>query len=187
MSLVGQKIKDFQTQAYHQGKFIAVSQLDFIGKWSLLFFYPADFSYVCPTELASLQAQVETLTKRNVQVFACSTDSHFTHKAWHEESKEVAQVTFPLLGDPAHQVTKAFDVLDETSGFAQRGTFLIDPEGVIQYLEISAENMGRDAQTLLPKIEMAQYLYRHPEEACPADWQKTKQPIKPKLDLTGKL
>lgn len=187
MSLVGKKIEEFNAQAYLNEEFIEVSQEDFIGKWSVVLFYPADFSFVCPTELGDLQDQYETLKSLGVEAYSVSTDTHFVHKAWHDASDVINTVEYTMIGDPSQKISRMFDVLDEDSGLAQRGTFIIDPDGVIQAFEVNADGVGRDASTLIPKIKAAQYVRKNPNEVCPAKWAETEETLTPGLDLVGKI
>ncbi|MNZ67379.1 Alkyl hydroperoxide reductase subunit C [compost metagenome] len=187
MSLIGKEVLPFKAAAYHNGKFIDVSDADFKGKWSVVCFYPADFTFVCPTELEDLQDQYATLKELGVEVYSVSTDSHFVHKAWHDSSEAIGKVTYIMIGDPSHTISRNFDVLIEEEGIADRGTFIIDPNGVIQAVEITAGGIGRDASTLIDKIKAAQYVHNHPGEVCPAKWKEGAETLKPSLDLVGKI
>ena len=168
MSLIGTEVKPFKAQAYQNGAFLDVSEENFKGKWSVVCFYPADFTFVCPTELEDLQSHYETLKGLGVEVYSVSTDTHFTHKAWHDSSEAIKKITYIMIGDPSHTISRNFDVLIESSGLADRGTFIIDPDGVIQSAEINAGNIGRDASILVSKIKAAQYVRNNPGEVCPA-------------------
>ncbi|RSL35431.1 redoxin domain-containing protein, partial [Enterococcus durans] len=148
MSMIGKKVEEFTAQAYRNGEFIEVSEKNLIGNWSILCFYPADFTFVCPTELEDLQEQYHELKSLGVDVFSCSTDTHFTHKAWHDTSEAIGKINYTMIGDPSHHISRIFDVLDEEQGLAQRGTFIIDPDGIVQAMEINADGIGRDASTL---------------------------------------
>ncbi|NLM12183.1 MAG: peroxiredoxin [Epulopiscium sp.] len=187
MSLIGTEVKPFKAQAFHNGKFIEVTEADFKGKWSVVFFYPADFTFVCPTELEDLQNNYETLKSLGVEVYAVSTDTHYTHKAWHDSSETIGKITYVMIGDPSHTLSRNFDVLIEEEGVADRGTFIIDPDGVIQAVEINAGNIGRDANVLINKIKAAQYVRNNPDEVCPAKWKEGSATLKPSLDLVGKI
>ncbi|AGA57345.1 MAG: peroxiredoxin [Thermobacillus sp.] len=187
MPLVGSKVLPFKAQAYQNGKFLEVTDADFQGKWSVVCFYPADFTFVCPTELEDLQNHYAELKKLGVEVYSVSTDTHFVHKAWHDTSEAIGKVEYIMIGDPSHEISRNFQVLDETTGLAQRGTFIIDPDGVIQAVEINADGIGRDASTLVRKIKAAQYVRNHPGEVCPAKWEEGGQTLKPSLDLVGKI
>jgi len=136
MSLIGTEVKPFTAEAYHNGKFITVTEQDFKGKWSVVCFYPADFTFVCPTELEDLQNNYEKLKELGAEVYSVSTDTHYTHKAWHDTSEAIKKITYIMIGDPSHTLSRNFDVLNEETGLADRGTFIIDPDGVIQYVEI---------------------------------------------------
>ncbi|NLL00852.1 MAG: peroxiredoxin [Clostridiales bacterium] len=187
MSLVGTVVEPFKANAYHNGKFIQVSDEDLKGKWSVVCFYPADFTFVCPTELEDLQNHYDTLKELGVEVYSVSTDTHFTHKAWHDSSETIGKITYIMIGDPSHRISRNFDVLIEEEGQADRGTFIIDPDGVIQSVEINAGNIGRDASVLVDKIKAAQYVRNNPNEVCPAKWKEGGATLKPSLDLVGKI
>lgn len=186
MSLIGTEVKPFKAMAYKNGEFIEVTEQDFKGKWTVLMFYPADFTFVCPTELEDLQNEYETLKSLGVEVYAASTDTHFTHKAWHDTSKAVGKITYAMIGDPSHVLSRNFEVLND-QGLADRGTFIIDPDGIIQACEINAEGIGRDASTIVKKIKAAQYVRNNPGEVCPAKWEEGAETLKPGLDLVGKI
>lgn len=187
MSLIGTEVKPFKAQAYHNGKFVEVTEETFKGKWSVVLFYPADFTFVCPTELEDLQNQYATLQELGVEVYSVSTDTHFTHKAWHDSSETIKKITYIMIGDPSHTLSRNFEVLIEEKGLADRGTFIIDPDGIVQAVEINAGGIGRDASTLVNKIRAAQYIRKNPNEVCPARWQEGAPTLKPSLDLVGKI
>ena len=188
MSLINTKIKPFKNQAFKNGEFIEVTEKDTEGRWSVFFFYPADFTFVCPTELEDLAAEYDAELKGlGVEVFSVSTDTHFTHKAWHETSDAVGKVTYPMLGDPTATISRNFEILREDEGLANRGTFLVDPDGVIQFLEITAEGIGRNAKELVRKVKAAQYVRNNPGEVCPAKWEEGADTLAPSLDLVGKI
>jgi peroxiredoxin (alkyl hydroperoxide reductase subunit C) len=187
MSLIGTEILPFTANAYLNGKFVTVSDKDLKGKWSIVCFYPADFTFVCPTELEDLQSQYETLKKLGVEVYSVSTDTHFTHKAWHDTSPAIGKIEYTMIGDPSHIISRNFDVLDENEGLAQRGTFIIDPDGIVQTVEINAGGIGRDASQLIKKVKAAQYIRKHPGEVCPAKWDEGGETLTPNFDLVGKI
>jgi len=187
MSLIGTEVKPFKAQAYRNGEFIEVTEADLRGHWSIVCFYPADFTFVCPTELEDLQNNYATFKELGVEVYSVSTDTHYTHKAWHDSSAAISKITYTMIGDPSHVISRNFDVLIEEDGLADRGTFIIDPDGVIQALEINAGGIGRDASTLINKIKAAQYIRKHPNEVCPAKWKEGAETLKPSLDLVGKI
>lgn len=187
MSLIGKTIESFTAQAYHNEKFIEVTDETLKQSWSIVCFYPADFTFVCPTELGDLQDQYPALKALDVEVYSVSTDTHFTHKAWHDHSEEIGKLTYTMIGDPSHRLSRMFDVLNEDEGTAQRGTFIIDPDGVVQAMEINADGIGRDASTLIDKVKAAQYIRKHPNEVCPAKWKEGSETLTPGLDLVGKI
>ncbi len=187
MSLINTEIKPFQATAYQNGQFIGISDADLKGKWSVVFFYPADFTFVCPTELEDLAVQYAEFQKLGVEIYSVSTDTHFTHKAWHDTSDAIGKIQYAMIGDPTWTISKNFEVLIEAEGLADRGTFVIDPEGKIQIVEINAGGIGRDAQELLRKVKAAVYVYNHPGEVCPAKWKEGDATLAPSIDLVGKI
>ena len=187
MSVLNSKIKPFTGQALKNGKFIEVTEKDVLGKWAVFFFYPADFTFVCPTELGDVADHYAELQKLGVEVYSVSTDTHFVHKAWHDTSDTIAKIQYTMLGDPTWQISQNFDCLREGQGLADRATFIVDPEGVIQAMEITAEGIGRDAEDLLRKVKAAQYVASHPGEVCPAKWKEGEATLAPSLDLVGKI
>ncbi|MEQ1272654.1 alkyl hydroperoxide reductase subunit C [Acinetobacter ursingii] len=187
MSLINTEIKPFQATAYQNGQFIDISDADLKGKWSVVFFYPADFTFVCPTELKDLADQYAEFQKLGVEIYSVSTDTHFTHKAWHDTSDAIGKIQYAMIGDPTWTISKNFEVLIEAEGLADRGTFVIDPEGKIQIVEINAGGIGRDAQELLRKVKAAVYVYNHPGEVCPAKWKEGDATLAPSIDLVGKI
>ncbi len=187
MTTINSTIKPFNAAAFRQGEFIDVSEKDIKGKWAIFFFYPADFTFVCPTELGDLADHYEELQSRGVEVFSVSTDTHFTHKAWHDASDTIRKINYTMIGDPTGQITNNFGVMREGQGLADRATFVVDPDGVIQVMEISCEGVGRDAGELLRKVKAAQYIAAHPGEVCPAKWKEGEETLAPSLDLVGKL
>ena len=187
MSLIGKEVETFAAKAYYKGDFVDISSEDLKGQWSIVCFYPADFTFVCPTELEDLQNQYAALKELGVEVYSVSTDTHFTHKAWHDHSEAINTIEYFMIGDPSHHISQIFDVLDEEEGLAQRGTFIIDPDGIVQAVEINADGIGRDASTLIDKIKAAQYVRKNPGEVCPAKWKEGGETLKPSLDLVGKI
>ena len=186
MALINTEIKPFKATAYKNGEFVEVSNKDIEGKWAVFFFYPADFTFVCPTELGDLADHYEELQSRGVEVFSVSTDTHFTHRAWHETSDTIGKIQYGMIGDPTGEITRNFDVMREGQGLADRGTFVVDPDGVIQVMEITAEGVGRDADELVRKIKAAQYVRDNPGQVCPAAWKEGEETLAPSLDLVGK-
>lgn len=187
MSLINTQIKPFKAMAYHNGKFIEVSDETIAGKWSVFVFYPANFTFVCPTELEDLAEQYAEFQKMGVEIFSVSTDTHFSHKAWHDTSDAIGKVNYPMIADPTHVLSRNFEVLIEEEGIALRGTFVINPEGQIKVMEVHDNGIGRVASELLRKVKAAQYIASHPDEVCPAKWQEGGETLKPSLDLVGKI
>lgn len=187
MSLINTKILPFKATGYRNGEFVEVSDEDVKGKWAIFFFYPADFTFVCPTELGDLADNYEEFQKLGVEIFSVSTDTHFTHKAWHDTSETIGKIQYTMLGDPNGTITNNFGVMREGQGLADRATFVIDPDGVIQMIEITPEGVGRNAVELLRKIKAAQYVREHPNEVCPAKWEEGDETLSPSLDLVGKI
>lgn len=187
MSLINTEVKPFTATAFKNNEFVEVSEQDLKGKWSVVFFYPADFTFVCPTELEDLADHYEEFQKLGVEVYGVSTDTHFAHKAWHDTSEAIAKVKYPLIGDPTHVLSRNFEVLIEDAGIAERGTFVINPEGQIKIVELHDGGIGRDASELLRKVKAAQYVANNPGEVCPAKWKEGEATLKPSLDLVGKI
>ena len=186
MSLINTEILPFTATAFKNGEFVDVSSDDIKGKWAIFMFYPADFTFVCPTELSDLADHYDELQKLDVEVFSVSTDTHFTHKAWHSSSPEVGKVQYAMIGDPNGQISRNFETLRE-SGLADRSTFLVDPDGIIQFLETTSEGIGRNADELVRKVKAAQYIRKNPGEVCPAKWEEGEDTLAPSLDLVGKI
>ena len=187
MTLINTKVPDFKAQAYHNDNFKEVTQADLKGKWSIFFFYPADFTFVCPTELGDMADKYAEFQKMGVEVYSVSTDTHFTHKAWHDASETIKKIKYPMLADPTGHLSRAFGVHIEEAGLAYRGTFLIDPEGKIKLAEVQDNGIGRNADELLRKTQAAQFIATHPNEVCPAKWRPGEKTLKPGLNLVGKI
>lgn len=188
MGIIGSTLKPFKATAFQAGKdFFDVTDEDLKGKWSVFFFYPADFTFVCPTELQDLGEQYAHLQSIGVEVFGVSTDTHFSHKAWHDTSEKIGTIKYAFLGDQLHTLANNFGVLREDSGLADRATFVVDPDGVIQIMEITCEGVGRNASELVRKIKAAQYVRANPGEVCPAAWEEGAETLAPSLDLVGKI
>ena len=187
MSVINTVIKPFQASAFKDGKFIEVSEKDVLGKWAVFFFYPADFTFVCPTELGDVADHYDQFQKLGVEIYSVSTDTHFVHKAWHDSSETIGKIKYTMIGDPSGVITNNFEVMRPGVGLADRGTFIVDPDGVIQAVEITAEGIGRNAEDLLRKVKAAQYVASHPGEVCPAKWKEGEKTLAPSLDLVGKI
>lgn len=187
MSLIGKEVQSFTAQAYRKGQFVEVTEKNLKGRWSVLFFYPADFTFVCPTELADLQDNYAEFRNVGVEIYAVSTDTHFVHKAWADATDTIAKIDYTMIGDPNHQLSEQFGVLIPLEGLADRGTFVVDPDGRVQIIEINPGGVGRDAKELLRKVKAAVYVRNNPGEVCPAKWTSGDATLAPSLDLVGKL
>ncbi len=187
MSLINTQVPAFKTQAFHNGKFVEVSNETMKGKWAVLIFMPAAFTFNCPTEVEDAAQNYAEFQKANSEVFIVTTDTHFSHKVWHETSPAVGQAQFPLVGDPTHQLTRAFGVHIEEEGLALRGTFIINPEGVIKTLEVHDNAIARDVKETLRKLKAAQFVAANPGQVCPAKWNEGQKTLTPSLDLVGKI
>lgn len=186
-TLINTKITDFKAQAFVNGDFKTITQQDLKGKWSIFFFYPADFTFVCPTELGDMADKYEQFKKMGVEVLSVSTDTHFVHKAWHDASPTIKKIQYPMLADPTGHLSRAFCVHIEEEGLAYRGTFVVNPDGIIKIAEIHDNGIGRNADELLRKVQAAQFVASHPGEVCPAKWTPGAQTLKPGLNLVGKI
>jgi peroxiredoxin (alkyl hydroperoxide reductase subunit C) len=187
MSLINKEIGDFKVQAFADGKFKEVTKADLLGKWSVFVFYPADFTFVCPTELGDLADHYNEFKKIGCEVYSVSTDSHFVHKAWHDASDTIKKIQYVMLADPTAKLAEEFEVYIEEDGMALRGSFVINPQGKIVSYEVNATNIGREASELLRKVQAAQFVAEHGDQVCPAKWRPGEQTLKPSLDLVGKL
>lgn len=186
--VIGQEIPDFEVEAYHEDQIKKIYLSGYKGKWMVLFFYPADFTFVCPTELEELADNYEKFKQMNVEVFGVSTDTVFVHKAWHDHSPAIKKVTYPMIADPTGDLTREFGVYIEEEGMARRGTFIVDPDGVLQAYEVHANNIGRSSKELLRKLQAAQFVREHGGvEVCPANWKPGEKSLKPGLELVGKI
>lgn len=186
-SIINAQMPEFKVQAYHNNEFVTVSSEDLKGKWAVFFFYPADFTFVCPTELVDLAEKYEELKKMGVEVYSVSCDTHFVHKAWHDASDSIKKINYPMLADPLGVLAKGFGVFIEEAGMAYRGTFVVDPEGKIKIAEIQDNSIGRNAEELVRKVAAAQFVASNPGEVCPAKWKQGAQTLKPSIDLVGKI
>lgn len=187
MSLINKEIADFTVQSYQNNRFVPVSKKDVLGKWSVFFFYPADFTFVCPTELEDLANKYEDFKNIGCEIYSVSCDTHFVHKAWHDASKTIQKIQYPMLADPTATLARAFDVLIEEAGLTERGTFIVNPEGKIVAYEVLAGNIGRNADELFRRVQALQFVAEHGDEVCPAKWQPGAKTLKPSLDLVGAL
>ncbi len=184
---IDKKVPLFIADALHEDEIKKISLKDYKGKWVILFFYPADFTFVCPTELEDLAGHYEELKKLNAEVLSVSTDTVYAHKAWHDSSDAVKKIKFPMVADPTGNITRAYGVYIEGEGLALRGTFIIDPEGFLKTIEIHANGIGRSGKELLRKLQAAQFVTKYGDQVCPANWQPGEKTLKPGMDLVGKI
>ncbi|MFW0837939.1 MAG: alkyl hydroperoxide reductase subunit C [Candidatus Komeilibacteria bacterium] len=186
-ALIGQKLPDYEFEIYHNDQVKKVNFSDFKGKWLILFFYPADFTFVCPTELEDMADTYDEFKKMDAEVISFSTDTVFVHKAWHDNSKAIAKIQFPMAADPTGKVCKALGTYIQDEGVALRGSFIVDPDGEIKAYEIHDNNIGRSAKELLRKLQAADFVRQHGGEVCPANWKPGEKTLQPGLDLVGKI
>ncbi|MGL4331523.1 MAG: alkyl hydroperoxide reductase subunit C [Bacteroidales bacterium] len=187
MSQIGKEIADFNVQAFVNNEFKSVSKADVLGKWSVFFFYPADFTFVCPTELEDLANKYADFKAAGCEVYSVSCDTHFVHKAWHDTSAAIKKIQYPMLADPTAVLARGFDVMIEEVGLAERGTFIVNPEGKIVSYEVVAGNIGRNADELFNRLQALQFVASHEGEVCPAKWKQGAETLKPSIDLVGKI
>ncbi len=187
MSLINKEVADFKVQAYQSGEFKEVSKADVLGQWSVFFFYPADFTFVCPTELEDLANKYAEFKAIGCEIYSVSTDTHFVHKAWADTSERIRKIEYVMLADPTHALCEDFEVLIPEDGLAERGTFVVNPEGRVVAYEVNAGNVGRNADELLRRVQALQFVAEHGDEVCPAKWQPGAETLKPSLDLVGAL
>ncbi len=177
----------FEAQAYHNGTIKKIKLAEYQGQWVILFFYPADFTFICPTELGEMADYYKEFQQLGVEVLSVSTDTVFVHKAWHDASETIRKIKFPMVADPAGQVCNAYGTMIPMEGISLRGTFIIDPDGILKTMEIHDNSIGRSAKELIRKIKAAQFVRKHGGEVCPASWEPGQKTIKPGLDLVGKI
>lgn len=187
MSFINREIEDFKVQAYYKKDFCSISKADLLGHWSVLFFYPADFTFVCPTELSDLQDHYEEFKEAGCEIYSVSCDTHFVHKAWADASETIAAVEYPMLADPTAVLAEMMEVYIPEEGQALRGAFILDPEGKVKAYEVHDNGIGRNAAELLRKLQAAQFVAEHGDEVCPAKWKPGEKTLMPSLDLVGML
>ncbi|MBT7553524.1 peroxiredoxin [bacterium] len=184
---IGKPAPKFEAEIYHEEDIKKINLEAYKGKWVILLFYPADFTFVCPTELGDVADHYEEIQKLNAEVLSVSTDTVFVHKAWHEESDTIKKIKFPMVADPTGKITRSYGVMIEEEGLALRGTFIIDPEGNLKTMEIHDNGIGRSSKELLRKLQAAQFVHKFGDQVCPANWEPGKDTLKPGLDLVGKI
>jgi len=184
---INEKAPDFTEEAFINNDVKKISLSDYKGKWVILFFYPADFTFVCPTELGELADKYEEIQKLGAEVISVSTDTAFVHKAWHDNSDTIKKIKFPMLADPARRVTKSYWTLIEDEGLSLRATFLIDPDGIIKAFEFHNNDIGRSVDELFRKLQAAIFVKEHKGQVCPMNWKPGGKTLKPGMDLVGKI
>ena len=187
MVKIGEKVQDFQVQAYQNNDIKDIKLSDYKGKWVVLLFYPADFTFICPTELEEAANTYEDFKKSGAEVLSVSTDTVYVHKAWHDASPAIKKIKFPMLSDPSGKLCRQFGTMIEDAGLSLRGTFIIDPDGILKALEIHDNSIGRSAQEILRKVQAAKFVRENKGEVCPASWKPGGKTLKPGLDLVGKI
>lgn len=184
---IGQPAPNFYAEAFIDGQIKKVSLNDYKGKWTILFFYPADFTFVCPTELGEMADKYKEFKELNAEILSISTDTVFVHKAWHDTSETIKKIKFPMVADPTHEISKKYHTLIENEGVALRGSFLIDPDGILKAYEIHDNSIGRSADELFRKLQAAKFTRENGGEVCPANWKPGEKTLKPGLELVGKI
>lgn len=187
MVKIGEKVQDFQVKAFQNEEIKQVKLSDYKGKWVVVVFYPADFTFICPTELEELANAYGDFQKAGAEVLSVSTDTVFVHKAWHDASPSIQKIKFPMLADPSGNLCRQFGTLIENDGISLRGSFIIDPDGVLKCLEIHDNSIGRSAKELLRKVLAAKFVRENNGEVCPASWEPGSKTLKPGLALVGKI
>ena len=180
-------VSDFEADAYQNNKINKIKLSDYKGKWVVLIFYPADFTFVCPTELEDAQAYYEDVKKLGGEIMSISTDTAFAHKAWHDSSPAIGKIKYPMLADPTGNISKLFGTYIESEGLSLRGTFIIDPDGVLKTIEIHDNNIGRSAKEMVRKLQAAKFVREHKGNVCPASWEPGGEILTPGVDLIGKI
>jgi len=187
MVIINEKAPEFKTKAFHNNKIETINLNQYKGKWVVLFFYPADFTFICPTELGELADHYAEIKKLGAEVLSVSTDTEFVHKAWHDNSPVIKKIKFPMLADPTANICKSYGTYIDGEGLSLRGTFIIDPDGVLKAYELHDNSIGRSAKELIRKLEAAKFVREHGGEVCPASWKPGGKTLKPGLDLVGKI
>ena len=193
MIKIGSKISDFELEAFlpaqagQDDEIKKIKLSNYRGKWLILFFYPADFSFVCPTELEEMADNYEEFKKLNAEVLSVSADTVYVHKAWHDQSPSIGKIKFPMVADPAGKLCKELCIYIEEEGLSLRGTFIIDPDGILKAFEVHDNSIGRNVKELLRKLQAAIYVRTHKGQVCPASWEPGKKTLEPGLDLVGKI
>ncbi len=187
MVKINQHIPDMELTVYHEGQDKTVKLSDYRGKWLVLLFYPADFTFVCPTELEEAADMYEDFQEAGAEILSVSTDTHFVHKAWQDTSRAIKKIKYPMVADPTGTLCRLFGTYIEELGLALRGTFIIDPDGVLKSYEMNDLSLGRSGKETLRKVRAARYVRENEGKVCPAGWEPGKDDLEPSLDLVGKI
>ena len=187
MVRINSKAPEFRVNAFHEGEVKEIGLDDYAGKWIVLFFYPKDFTFICPTELGLLADKYEELKELGVEVLSVSTDTPEVHKAWHDASDTIKKINFPMLADPTGAICKSYGTYIDSEGVSLRGSFVIDPDGIVKALEVHDNDVGRSIDELMRKVMAAQFVRDNPGNVCPVNWEKGGETLKPGLDLVGKI
>ena len=188
MLRINDTLPELTLDAYHNGEFVKVKLSDYKGKWLVILFYPADFTFVCPTEIEEAAENYKKFKNLDAEVVTVSTDTHFVHKAWHDHSEAIGKVTFPMLADPAGKMCRAFGTYIEEEGLSQRATFIVNPDQKVVAFDIHENSIGRNIHEIIRKLEAAKFVYDHGESVvCPASWKPGDKTLKPGVDLVGKI
>jgi NADH-dependent peroxiredoxin subunit C len=187
MLKIGQQVPDFKFEVYHNNEFKWMSLAELRGKWVVLLFYPADFTFVCPTELEEAANYYEEFKKAGAELVSFSTDTVFAHFAWHDSSKAIGKIKYPMGADPTGNISREFGTYIDEAGLSLRGTFIIDPDGVLKTMDIHDNSIGRSSKEILRRVKAASYVRLHPEQVCPASWEPGADTLKPGVDLVGKI
>lgn len=185
--MINERAPEFTADVYVNNEIKKIHLSDYRGKWVVLFFYPADFTFVCPTELGELADQYEQISALGAEILSVSTDTAFVHKAWHDNSVTIAKIKFPMIADPTGNICRAYGTYIDAEGLSYRATVLINPEGIIKSYEIQDNAMGRSTEELIRKIQAARFIAENKGIVCPMNWKPGKQPLRPSLDLIGKI
>jgi len=184
---VGKPAPDFTTEAFVNNKTVKVSLKALRGKWVILAFYPADFTFICPTELGELADTYDTFKKMNTEILSISTDTAFVHKAWHDNSPTISKIKYPMVADPTRKICTDYETLIESDGLSQRCTVIIDPKGIVRSYDIHDNSIGRSVHEILRRLQAAQFVEKNPGLVCPASWKPGEKTLKPGMDLVGKI
>ena len=185
--IIGQKIPDLELEAFADEKVKKIKLQENKGKWTVLLFYPADFTFICPTELEAAAMMYPKFKKEDAEILSVSTDTVFVHKAWHDNSEAIAKIKFPMLADPTGKLCRALGTYIEEEGLSLRATFIIDPDGIIKAMEVHDNSIGRNIEETLRKLQAAKFVREHKSEVCPVNWKPGEKTLKPGLNLVGKI